>query len=192
MFIFDWFMDALRYMGLYQKKGKLIFIGLDDAGKTTLLHMLREGRMATHVPTLHPTSEELTVENITFTTHDLGGHEQARKVWQTYFPVVDAIVFVVDASNRARLADAKKELDDILLNEDVINCPVLVLGNKIDKPGAAAEYELVHALGVQQSMTGKGKISRQEINGRPLEVFMCSILKKQGYGEGFRWLTQYF
>ena len=62
---------------------------------------------------------------------------------------------------------------------------------QIDIPGAASEDELRQVFGLYGQTTGKGKVSRSELPGRPLELFMCSVLKRQGYGEGFRWISQY-
>ncbi|CAK9297008.1 unnamed protein product [Gordionus sp. m RMFG-2023] len=191
MFLWEWLTGILTSLGLYKKNGKLVFLGLDNAGKTTLLHMLKDDKMGQHVPTLHPTSEELSMGGMKFTTFDLGGHQQARRVWKDYFPAVDGVVFLIDSCDRSRFIESKHELDSLLTDEQIVNCPILILGNKIDKPTAASEDEIRHYFCLHGQTTGKCKIPRQEIQGRPLELFMCSVLKRQGYGEGFRWLAQY-
>ena len=61
MFLWDWITGVLRYFGMYKKSGKLVFVGLDNAGKTTLLFMLRDDRLGQHTSTVYPTKEELTL-----------------------------------------------------------------------------------------------------------------------------------
>lgn len=112
-------------------------------------------------------------------------------MWKEYFPAVDAIVFLIDVYDRNRLNESKAELDSLLLDEQVANCPVLILGNKIDKPGALGEQEIRQIFNLNGLTTGKGNVPRTELSGRPMELFMCSVLKREGYGEAFRWLSQY-
>jgi GTP-binding protein SAR1 len=65
-------------------------------------------------------------------------HNIGPQVWRDYFPAVDAIVFLVDCCDRARFVESKAELDSLLTDEQLANCPVLILGNKIDRPGACS------------------------------------------------------
>jgi len=188
-FLWNWITSGLQFLGLMNKSGKLMFLGLDNAGKTTLLHMLKDDRMAVHEPTLHPTSETLAMGGMSFTTFDLGGHAQARRVWKDYFPAVDGVVFLVDVADTERLNESKRELLSLMSDETIANAPVLVLGNKIDKQGAVSEDQIRQFFGVQT--TGKGKVPIDQLQSRPIEIFMCSVLRKQGYGEGFQWLANY-
>ncbi|NRA45579.1 MAG: GTP-binding protein [Oligoflexales bacterium] len=183
--MFDFLMSiVLNFtpIGLFQKDAKILFLGLDNAGKTTLLYMLKENRVQAHIPTLHPNTDELIIGNINFKTFDLGGHEAARRLWQDYFATVDAVVYLVDASDRVRFHEAARELNALLNDEELKDVPFLVFGNKIDLPGAASPDDLKYALGLMDY--------DRNSEGRPLEIYMCSVIRRMGYADGFKWLAQ--
>lgn len=175
-----------------RKDAKICFLGCDNAGKTTLLQVLRDGRIVANTPTLYPTCEELIVGRIKFRTFDLGGHESARRIWKDYFTGCDGIVFIIDAADRTRFQEVREELTHLLEDPSLVDVPIAVLGNKIDIPVAASEEELRHSVGLYQHMTsGKDAVGKVPSQARPLEIFMVSIRKKMGYAEAFAWLSSH-
>jgi len=171
-------------------KKTLLFLGLDNAGKTTLLHMLKFGTLKTSFPTQQPTMEELALGNITLKAFDMGGHKNARSIWQNYFPVVDGIVFIVDAADPNRFEEAKQVLSDLLVCDELEDVPLLVLGNKIDLSRAVSEEQLRDDLALHQ-FTNQPENGTQDKETRPLSLFMCSVVTRQGYAQGFRWLGKH-
>ena len=172
--------SVLGYLGLYNKKANIVFLGLDNAGKSALLHVLKTDRVTQTKPTIHPHSEELKMGNLVLNTYDLGGHETARKIWKDYFPAVNAILFLVDSVDVGRFKEARKELDSILETPALVNIPIAILGNKIDMAGAVSLEELKEALNYDDL------VARET---RPMEIFMVSVTKKIGYSKALEWIS---
>jgi GTP-binding protein SAR1 len=191
MFIIDWFKSLLSQFGLAQKKGKIIFLGLDNAGKTTLLHVMRDDRVAAHQPTFHPQNDELVIEGCKFRTFDLGGHQAARMIWSEYFSNVDGIIYMVDASDPRRFHESAEELRQLFESPELANVPIAVLGNKIDIPNAASEDDLRSAFGLQAHLTYGRQGGKRDSAVRPVEVFMCSVVRRLGFKEAFKWIAQF-
>lgn len=159
---------------------KLAFMGLDNAGKTTLLRLLRDNRISVHQPTLHAHTEQLMLDNIRFQALDLGGHEIARSLWKKYALGVEGIVFLVDAADRSRFAEAFEELQH-LLNEPLLShIPIAVLAQKMDLPEAVCETEFRQAFDHDKDGVWSD-VAR-------VQVFFCTIFQRANYGDAFTWL----
>lgn len=180
----DWVWSLLGWLGLFRRSGRVLLLGLDNAGKTTLLHMLRDDHVATHLPTQRATKEEIQLFNTSLECYDLGGHEEARVIWRDYYVSANAIIFVVDATAPRRFDEACCELNSILTCEALRAVPIVVLANKVDLVQAVSEQTFRERLGLVQTT---GKSGRTLL--RPIEVFMCSITGRFGYQPALQWLT---
>jgi len=175
------FNTMLGYLGLYNKKANIVFLGLDNAGKSALLHVLKTDRVTQTRPTIHPHSEELKMGNLVLNTYDLGGHETARKIWKDYFPAVSAILFLVDSVDTKRFPEAYSELVKILETPELANIPIAILGNKIDMAGAVSLEELKEALHYDELLADN--------ENRAMEIFMVSVTKKIGFSQALEWIS---
>ena len=190
MGFWDWLFGLLEWLGLRNKKGRLLLLGLDNAGKTTLLQCLKTGQVLQYDQTKSYHVEDLVIEKIRFQAFDLGGHELARQSWSDYYVDASAVVFIVDSADIARFNEAREQLESLLNDPALRGVPFLILGNKIDLPTAVGSADqLAQSLGI---------LNQTDINAtsvppdqHPLRIFMCSVFKKTGYAQGFQWLAKF-
>ena len=164
---------------------KVLFIGLDNSGKSSLWEFMRSSRLVQHAPTRVPECAVIACGNSTMNVFDMGGHKVVRALWKPYFTDVRAFVFFVSADERDRFEEAKKELHNLLSDGTLASVPILILGNKLDSRGAVSEMELRQVLDVPTT----GKQARVRVSSRPIEIFMISVLSGTGIKEALEWLS---
>jgi len=153
---FGWFSSLLDFLGFRERKGRVLLLGLDNAGKTTLVGALVRGAVGAYAPTAKPNPQSFLLGGVNVTMIDMGGHAEARRLWEDYMCGIHGVVFLVDAaSTEARLMEAKAELHKLLTTDALRGVPMLVMGSKIDLPAARSEDALIAALGLQGQRTGK-------------------------------------
>ena len=160
---------------------QVLLLGLDFAGKTTLMGRLRFNRLIQAMPTNNPQSHDIQIGNCKLRTFDMGGHTAVRKLWKEYMLDLDGIIFVVDAADRARFGEVKVQLSGLLNDPQIRDVPFLLLANKIDLPTAASREELTAALGLFR-----------HLDGETMRMEMCSIHKGLGYVDGIKWFAGKF
>lgn len=121
-------------------------VGLDAAGKTTILYKLKLGEVVTTIPTIGFNVESVEYRNLNFTVWDVGGQDKIRPLWRHYFQNTQGLIFVVDSNDRDRIGEAAEELQKMLSEEDLANAAVLVFANKQDLPNAMPTTEVTDKL----------------------------------------------
>ena len=111
-------------------------VGLDAAGKTTILYKLKLGDVVSSIPTVGFNVEEVTYKNISFNVWDIGGQTQLRPLWRHYYCGSHAVIFVVDSCDKGRIDEAREALQVVMNDEEMARTQLLVFANKQDMPGA--------------------------------------------------------
>merc|ERR1711869_72395 len=134
---------------LFGKKDvRILMVGLDAAGKTTILYKLKLGEVVTTIPTIGFNVETVEYKNISFTVWDIGGQDRIRKLWRHYYQGTQGLIFVVDSNDRDRIEDAREELMKLLPEDAMRDAVILVLANKQDLPNAMTPAEVTEKLGL--------------------------------------------
>jgi len=93
-----------------KKQMRILMVGLDAAGKTTILYKLKLGEIVTTIPTIGFNVETVEYKNISFTVWDVGGQDKIRPLWRHYYQNTQGLIFVVDSSDRERIQESHDEL----------------------------------------------------------------------------------
>eukprot|EP00927_Polykrikos_kofoidii_P018071 TRINITY_DN18300_c0_g1_i1.p1 TRINITY_DN18300_c0_g1~~TRINITY_DN18300_c0_g1_i1.p1 ORF type:complete len:206 (+),score=31.88 TRINITY_DN18300_c0_g1_i1:256-873(+) len=125
---------------------RIMMVGLDAAGKTTILYKFKLGDVIHTVPTVGFNVESIEYRNIKFTVWDIGGQDRIRPLWRHYFVGTQAIIFVVDSSDRGRIEEAREELMKLLREEVLQDVALLVFANKQDLPKAMSASTIADQL----------------------------------------------
>ena len=108
------------------KEARILVLGLDNAGKTTILYRLQVGEVVSTIPTIGFNVETVTYKNIKFQVWDLGGQTSIRPYWRCYFPNTQAIIYVVDSSDVERVGISRDEFHAILGEDELKDALLLV------------------------------------------------------------------
>merc|ERR1719473_733117 len=127
---------------------RILMVGLDAAGKTTILYKLKLGEVVTTIPTIGFNVETVEYKNINFNVWDIGGQDKIRKLWRYYYQNTQGLIFVIDSSDRDRIEVARQELLHMLAEEEMKDAVLLVFANKQDLPNSMTAAEVTEKLGL--------------------------------------------
>merc|ERR1712167_289667 len=157
---------------------RILMVGLDAAGKTTILYNLKLGEVVTTIPTIGFNTEVVEYKNITFTVWDIGGQDKILRLWRYYYQGTNAIIYVVDSNDRDRIEDAREELAKMLTEAELRESILLVLANKQDLPNSLSTAEVAEKLGLNS------------VRDRQWLIQSTVATRGDGLYEGLDWLSR--
>ena len=131
---------------LGKQQCRILMVGLDAAGKTTILYQLKLGEMTQTKPTLGFNVETVSYKNIEFMVWDMGGQDKIRQLWSHYYEGTQALIFVVDSADAERMDEARQELHKLMEQEELKDAVLLVYANKQDVAGALSVQQVAESL----------------------------------------------
>ncbi|SAM01652.1 hypothetical protein [Absidia glauca] len=161
-----------------EKEMRILMLGLDNAGKTTILKRINGEPIDTISPTLGFNIKTLEHDLYKLNIWDVGGQKSIRSYWRNYFEQTDALVWVVDSADRLRLDDCRQELAVLLQEERLAGATLLVFANKQDIPGALSDKEIQQAL------------SLDDITSHHWAIQSCSAVTGDSLLKGMDWVVK--
>jgi ADP-ribosylation factor protein 1 len=164
-----------------QSETRILMLGMDAAGKTTMLYKMKLGEVTTTIPTIGFNVESVEFSSrtklVSFTSWDLGGRCKLRALWRHYYQYANALVFVVDSNDRDRTEEAHDELMRVLGEDECRDWPVLVYANKQDLSNAMTVSEVAD------------KLKLHNLRNRRWHIQGSCATTGEGLHEGLDWLS---
>lgn len=171
-------LDLLKGYRKFKKNPNILILGLDNAGKTTLLQCLTEEKVKTTEPTKGVNIKSIMYSGFTINVIDIGGQKEIRQYWDYYYDDVDALVYVVDGSDEERIGECNDQLKKLLKEDKLKKAPILAYANKSDLKSCLGPDEIIE------------KLEMNDITDRDWSLYACSALKGTGVSEGLKWLLE--
>jgi small GTP-binding protein len=168
--------------GVFKKWGvketRCLMLGLDAAGKTTVLYKLKLGEPVTTIPTIGFNVETIEYRRFNMNVWDVGGQDRIRALWRHYFHNTQGLIYLVDCNDVRRLDEASQELHKLLAEDELRESVLLVYANKQDLPNAIKPQELAN------------RLKLHSITNRPWHVQGTCATTGDGLYEGLDWLGE--
>ena len=170
------FSKILDFFSRSRNNFKIIILGIQNAGKTTILYRLSIGQLVKTTPTIGSNVEEISYNNVKLQAWDLGGQESTRSIWNIYFTNTDAIIYVIDTHDET-YDESKTQFYKLLENEALKNAVILIYANKQDLPGAKNVADIIQIYELDT------------IKDHVWHIQPCSAQTGEGLITGMKWLS---
>ena len=168
----------LRSLKRDEREARILVLGFDNAGKTTILKALSEEDITHIMPTQGFNIKSLVKEGFKLNVWDIGGQSTIRPYWRNYFEHTNGLVFVIDSADRNRLVESSQELQNLLEDDKLAGVPTLIFANKQDLLQALPADEISDTMNLHL------------IRDRPWSIMASSAKTGEGLQEGMEWLVQ--
>ena len=172
-------LTILKKVKQKEQELRILILGLDNAGKTTIMKRVSGEDIHEISPTVGFNIKSLEYRNYVLNVWDVGGQKSIRTYWRNYFEQTDGIIWVVDSVDQWRLEECKNQLHDLLGQEKLAGASLLVFANKQDLGGALSYEEIAKAL----------NLNGEEMAGHHWNITGCSAVTGKGLEEGFDWVV---
>ena len=168
---------VIEFFSRSKNNFKIIILGIQNAGKTTILYRLALGQLVKTTPTIGSNVEEINYNNVKFQAWDLGGQENMRSVWDVYYSNTDGVIFVIDSNDKDNYEESKNQFYKILQNETLKNAVILIFANKQDLITSKKVNEIIEIYELDS------------IKNHVWHIQPCSANTGEGLLTGIKWLS---